>query len=113
MATQNYQIVNGPSKFDLMLALFDSHGARGKSRTVEFLLEPISTAFTCSQEQKATPQIVHICSVEANDGSAELWDIKAYTVGGEKPEGVLIDCYSTKNRQGSFQIVESAVWARR
>ena len=114
MATQKDQIVNGPSKFDLMLALFDSHGAKGKSRSVKFSVTSIEQVFTNAgnkADSKSTEvRAVHICGVESLDGSSELWKITAFTIDREKPEGVIINNYSTTRRDGSFQIMESALW---
>ncbi len=64
---ENYEIGNGPSKFDLSVALFRR--------------EPVS--FTLQSGSKV---VVTINRVQAEDGSAESWNIDGFVNGQEGRE---------------------------
>ena len=65
------KITSGPSKFDLMLALFDRKGS--KPRIVSFTFE----------DQGVFPFQVIIEQVGIEDGSGESWMIKGAWVRGD------------------------------
>lgn len=77
------KITNGPSKLDLMLALFDRPQQGTSSRKATFVTED------------GKHHIVTILSVEAEDGSRESWNIKAHIA-----EKNLSIYYRTDNREG-------------
>ncbi len=70
MALLNAKIIDGPSKFDLLLALFDRKSVN--TRQVTFATE---NGRDLGQTLSAT-----INSVEAEDGSGESWNLKGYFV---------------------------------
>ena len=82
-------IVNGPSKMDLMLALFDDGGV-GHRRVIIFTID--------GREREGERSIkVVVNAVEREDGSGESWNFKGYFSGSNVPfEGY----YSTKRRKG-------------
>lgn len=85
-----YNIVGGPSKFDLMLSLFD--GNKSPRRTVEFKLQ-----------ESQIPITVAITSVQQENGSGESWNILGEIVNSDR--GFKIDGYfSTKARAGWLTI---------
>ena len=86
--TEAVAILNGPSKFDIMLALFDR---RKVSLRVCF---PRGNPFDA-------PLIVS--SVEAEDGSGDSWNIKG-TLQVEDGLYPFSFYFSTKNRKGSGKI---------
>lgn len=96
---RSFRIVNGPSKFDLMLSLFD--GNKMPRRTVKFLLEGIK------QEVE-----VAIASVEQEDGSGESWNwagnTRASTVRGYNVKGY----FATRGRVGhlEFEVPYYSSW---
>jgi hypothetical protein len=69
-----FDIVNGPSKMDLMLALFDKpRSSHPAVRTVDFeALIPVPVLVTMS-----------VTSVQAEDGSRESWNVEGYVYGAE------------------------------
>ncbi len=75
-------LVNGPAKFDLMLAMFK----KGEKAT-----------FTLNGGQKITVQLL---AVEKEDGSCESWIIKGFITDGSKFEGY----YSTRKNEGFVKI---------
>lgn len=81
------KILNGPSKWDIMLALFDNT-ARAV-RTVKF---------TCDQTGLPTRDFeVSIDSVLREDGSGESWEFTGH-VGFQSVKG----CFNTVTRKGHF-----------
>jgi hypothetical protein len=88
--TQNYNIVEGPSKFELMAALFDGKG-------VDFTLRP----HDAKEEKKISRAIISSCTIE-ND-SRENWLIKGNfldTSNVRKFSGT----FNTKQGSGRLQI---------
>jgi hypothetical protein len=90
-----FVIVNGPSKFDLMVSLFDGDFQRRKEIT-----------FTVPTGVALPPMVVTatISGAEREDGSGESWNFRAMVFipnhcSWEKATGY----YSTKTRQGFFQ----------
>lgn len=66
---RKYNIVDGPSKYDLQAALFDRRGNGNKPHTVTFKTE---------EGIKITAIILRVA---AEDGSGESWLIKGFTDG--------------------------------
>jgi hypothetical protein len=95
--TDRIAIKNGPSKYDLMLALFDRKGANTRRVTFEV------------DTQKASVEVV-ITGIEAEDGSGESWNFKGFASSvwqnhmsvPRRVEGY----YSTQSRQGSFRYLD-------
>lgn len=95
MTSQNenraFRILNGPSKFDLMLSLFD--GNKEPRRTVKFRLEGLK------QEVE-----VAITSVQQEDGSGESWNWEG-NLKLAKGRGYHVRGYfATKGRMGRFVV---------
>lgn len=84
-------IVNGPSKFDLMLTLFD--GDSSHRRTVAFLLENPETEPWCGSLNFV------INKVEREDGSGENWLFRGYSSDTDKNLPVK-GLFSTRTRKG-------------
>lgn len=61
----SFSVTGGPSKFDLMLSLFD--GNKDSRRTVEFKLEGVRL-----------PIVVAITMVEREDGPGESWNFQGH-----------------------------------
>lgn len=120
MATRQ-NIVNGPSKFDLMTALFK--GDFQNRENVVFILKqevpvPAPTTPDTTGGRKVIDQIVAvrarktgengdaitilINSVEREDGSGEEWSFKGYQrmSSGDSRSGEVRGHYSTKSRSG-------------
>jgi hypothetical protein len=68
MKDAHYTLVKGPSKFDLMMALFDQKGNGGK---------PHYVTFEAADGQKITAKIQ---SVGIEDGSGESWIIEGVVI---------------------------------
>lgn len=100
MTAKEYQVCSGPSKLDLMLALFDRNRDGFYSpRELEFKLE----------EKLSATVIVHI--VEAENGPDELWRIEGRASFKEDcPSGRilfgsnLVGWYCTQDRKGQLQL---------
>lgn len=94
MASQNklsFRIVNGPSKFDLMLSLFD--GNQTPRRTVSFQLEGVEMHIP-----------VAIVMIEQEDGSGESWNFKGQTrFEGAKGSFHIKGYFATKGRCGHLE----------
>ena len=96
MTTTHYQIVNGPSKMDLMLGLFDN--TFDKPRLVSFTVHD-------GQDPDSTVKIdVCLNSVGRESGDGEQWLISGYVANshGETFEGY----YTTRQRRGNIDIDE-------
>jgi hypothetical protein len=100
MARQ-FNIVNGPSKWDLMLSLFDGGSSFPRRRDVEFRFEhpgPASTANIFI--------FVVINAVERVNGGDENWYIKGYIMDlrtmsqSRSIAGPVAGRYSTLTRKG-------------
>ncbi len=87
-------IVDGPSKFDLMLALFDVYSNR--RRTVEFLLENPEAKQV--DLQCASLNFV-INEVGREDGGDENWLFKGYYKVADR-NGHVRGFFSTRTRKG-------------
>ena len=84
----------GPSKLDLMLALFDS--TCDKPRPVTFTVA--AWPENAKPSEKTQPVTVHINSVQREDGSGESWNIDGRIEGG--PSTSCSIYYSTRSRTG-------------
>lgn len=103
MATQEkIEVVEGCSKMDLMLALFDSRS--GNRRYL---------CFTLGNGREAKVSVV---SVGAEDGSGESWNIEGFLWKLKSSDGFetmmskgrkIKMYFSTKNRKGMLTILES------
>ncbi len=80
-------IVNGPSKFDIMVSLFEGQIAVRK--------------FVTFQDDREMDYKIIISCIEREDGSGESWIFKGFDVELQKHvEGY----YSSKNRTGHIKI---------
>lgn len=92
-----YSIVNGPSKWDMMLALFDNTAA--SPRHIIFEIGAVGPSFRDAK--------IVVNSIEREDGSGESWSFRGYA---HKADGSLpTQCnvsgyYSTRTRKGSMRI---------
>jgi hypothetical protein len=86
-----FNIVNGPSKFDLMLSLFD--GNKTPRRTVDFHLEGVKTRIQ-----------VAITEIQQEDGSGESWNFEGHT---QNPFMHFQVCgyFSTSGRTGTLNFL--------
>lgn len=88
MATQTLQIVDGPSKFDLMLGLFDGNCAN--PRTVRFVILDRSL-------DKITMSVL-LNGISKEDGGGENWLLTGLS-NGKLVRGF----FSTKTRKGHLE----------
>ncbi len=93
-----FQIVGGPSKMDLMLALFDS--SYRQPRPVSFNL----VGWPEGQSASGTPRYIQmrVMSVQKEDGSGESWNVEATSQGPESKNYKIY--YSTQTRSGVANI---------
>ena len=82
----SFNVVGGPSKFDLMLSLFD--GNKQPRRTVEFQLEGVRDTITAG-----------ITMVQQEDGSGESWNVEGWTTFNIKAY------YCTRDRKGYLTFI--------
>lgn len=88
-------ITSGPSKFDLMLALFDSGPDRVRSVVFESWVNRAKTSYS-----------VHLNSVEREDGSGESWNFKGTCRTPGAPHSHQVEGYfSTRIRTGTLKFV--------
>lgn len=90
--SQSVPISNGPSKFDLMLALFDSRPP--DRRWITFHVE----------EYRRETLDVHVLAVERKDGSCERWNFKGLVRFSEHYGGYCSGTYSTQDRKGTLTV---------
>jgi hypothetical protein len=95
MTAQQFRVVGGPNKFDLMEALFC--GDMTTRHLVNFAVE--------GQKE---PIAVLINSVEREDGSGESWNLQGYVSRHDKTFGGRVGKmhFSTQTRRGSMRINE-------
>jgi len=94
---EEYKIVDGPSKWDLMLALFDS---RGGSRFVEMRT-------TRGSSKNVTRRHLVIHTLQQEDGSGNNWNFEGYLVDEEplnRYAAQISGFYSIHKRKGSLKI---------
>jgi hypothetical protein len=82
------QIVDGPNKYELMLALFDRRFDKPRPVTFKVLRRP---------GYQPIEVLAHIVSVSIEDGSGESWIIELQTEDFSKYHH---GYYSTKDRKG-------------
>ena len=89
MATQRFEICNGPAKWDLMLSLFD--GTSTNPRLARFQVHELFGAKTF------IPILIN--GVSREDGSGEKWIFTGY-VDGKPAKGF----FSTQDRHGWIEL---------
>jgi hypothetical protein len=88
-------IKSGPSKWDLMLALFDNN-VLANPRTVEFEFV-----------ENHAPEKVIVMSVEREDHSGDSWNITGFIpASGVHSQRNVRGYYSTQTRRGDLTIEE-------
>jgi len=92
-----FAIEQGPSKFDLMLSLFDTD--RGK-RTVRFRIGRVPAAY----EEEAWYE-VQITSARRRHPSAKIWEMEGIVETGEGEKRVSI-YYTSDTREGRMRFEE-------
>jgi hypothetical protein len=103
-----YRITSGPSKFDLMLALFDGSSA---SKT----LRPVSITIHAPEYPVGSQSItlaILVNSVSREDGSGESWTFHGHLTkmdrvgvsGNQSTSLVVSGYYSTKSRTGHIYL---------
>jgi hypothetical protein len=93
------KIIKGPSKFDLMVALFDRRGNNGNPHVVTFTTE-WNTVIS-----------VTITGMSLEDGSGESWLFEGYATEkrhltdtkSEKVSGRVSGWFNTERRTGTFK----------
>lgn len=101
MSTENqeFDIESGPSKFDLMVSLFDNTMCR-EHRTVEFSVK-VRTSSPKSSPAKIN---VQIHGVEREDGSGESWNFTGLIITGGPFNERITGYYATRSRRGYIKI---------
>ena len=97
MATR-FNIVTGPGKFDLMLALFDKY--QGHDRELEFTIREVNGF----RGVKDYPIKFVVVGVELEDGSRESWLIKGRVTHGAVGADVH-GWFDTRSRRGWIESV--------
>ena len=87
----SFNTIGGPSKFDMMLSLFD--GNKEPRRTVEFQLEGARAPIT-----------VYVTSVQQEDGSGESWNFEGGLTNYRRGFH-LRGYYSSKSRTGHITFI--------
>ncbi|MDO8529961.1 MAG: hypothetical protein Q7S10_00930 [bacterium] len=88
-----HDIIDGPSKFDLMVGLF--HGDSHHRHTVDFSIKPPPSVPGSILKITKRGVRVFINSVEREDGSGEKWNLMV-TIDGKYVKAY----YDTKSRTG-------------
>ena len=98
MAT-TFEVMSGPSKFDLMVSLFDGNSRTQKWADFQVKIENSETKF---------PILVHLrmIGVTREDGSGESWNISFFFKGTHdaRAEHGGHGHYSTRTRKGFLKI---------
>ena len=98
MATQEFIINGGPSKLDLMLALFD--GDCSHRRLIKLSLVPMHSSNPCIQEHEFILNIV-----ERKDGSGERWMLSGVCTSPAGSKNRHMSAYyCTSDRHGMFKL---------
>lgn len=95
MATKQWKITNAPSKWELMLALFDSSNSR--PRTVDFLVE--------CEDGHSVYERVSINRVSKEDGSGESWCFEGIAIMDGKHSCGVKGWFRTSDRHGWIQFL--------
>lgn len=99
----SFKIVAGPSKFDLMTALF----AKGATNPLEFSLKGFLPDALVVDGNPPRIKKVRLSSVEREDGSGESWNLKGWVdTGGYGSKFKAY--YDTRNRGGYFEILSNS-----
>ncbi len=95
MTTQT-SIIYGPSKFDLMISLFEGNPVPRKK--VEFSINTgMTTSAPAGKKLSMTEKLeLAITGVEQEDGSGESWLFKGYSEKYQKASGY----YNSQTRKG-------------
>lgn len=100
-STDNTKISSGPSKFDLMVSLFE--GNQNPRKTVRF---KVDSGQRKPRGPRNTDEIIYndvdvaITLIAHEDGSGESWLFEGYIHGISR--GNIHGYYSTKNRSGWY-----------
>lgn len=85
-----FNVVSGPSKFDLMLSTFER-------KVVQFQLRQPGTSYA--------PQLnMIVLGTTQEDGSCENWNLTGYVTDGPMKSVNFSGFYTTKNRSGTFEL---------
>ena len=87
----SFNVTGGPSKFDLMLSLFD--GNKDPRRTVEFQLEGAHVPITAG-----------ITMVQQEDGSGESWNFEGWLANYRRGFNIK-GYYSSRSRTGYITFI--------
>jgi hypothetical protein len=97
---QQFQIIEGPNKFDLMQSLFSGDSGHR-----------IEVAFTIEGTGPATHPVWDNCrinTIERKDGTGESWSFKAYAQTVHRGQFNHVEgTYDTKTRKGEVSIIDS------
>lgn len=93
MATR-FNITDGPSKWDLMLALFDGDGPHRR---------PCKFSFRESENRQEITSLLQIEDVRRDGGDGELWIMTGFTVDPDVPNQSFYANFSTRDRKGWVQ----------
>ncbi len=85
-----FDVVSGPSKFDLMLSTFER-------KVVQFQLRQRGTSH-------APVLNMIVLGTTQEDGSCENWNLTGYVTDGPMKSTRFSGFYTTKNRRGSFEL---------
>ena len=88
-------IKNGPSKYDLMLALFERN--MNNPRPVTFTLKSTDKSNWWADDTKLT---LHITEVGIEDGSGESWCFRGQSEDGTRHKG----WFRTDRREGTVEV---------
>ena len=91
----NVGIKNGPSKYDLMLALFDR--SMSNPRLVTFILKSTDKSNWWAENMKLS---LHITDVGIEDGSGESWCFRGQSEDGRRHMG----WFRTDSREGTVDV---------
>ena len=98
MAQTSFRILDGPSKFDLMVALFVGH--RDSQICMQFKCE--------DAEGHQRGRLVRITALERRDAWGDRWRFRGYITKFDNvvhpEEGKVKGCFSTRTRKGALEI---------
>ncbi len=118
MATVDFSIVNGPSKFDIMASLFDTAG-HGERKTVTFVLSHTETIKEIPghwEGRTVTSSLVATIDgvIRQGNGDEETWRITGRGKSDYQAEfrirytalepGSFTATYSTRTRKGELEL---------
>ena len=115
--SQKFIITNGPSKWDLMLAMFDDTAHPHVRFDIQG--EKWDELKKLSADHPDVENYVHVYglgpkqietiiqSLGKEDGSGENWYLELYVVDGDRPSQLVRGYYNTQCRKGYLQPVET------